>query len=87
MSSQKTFSEAKADFDATHRTAATAKCLVPVNGKVRDPAPIRDAHRKPNEEYYKWQFIHALVNSGLYATDFIGAEVQFIEGRTIRLPL
>ena len=87
MKSQKTISEAKADFDAAHGTAATAKCLVPVNGKHRDSAPIRDVHGKPSKEYYKWQFIHALVNSGLYATDYIGAEVQFPKGNTAVLRL
>ena len=48
---------------------------------------IRDAHGKPSEEYYKWQFIHALVNSGLYARDFIGAEVQFPKGNSAVLRL
>jgi len=67
--------------------ASTAKCIVPVNGKVRATAPIRDVHGKPSEEYYKWQFVHSLINSGLYAPDYIGVEVQFPKGNTAVLRL
>jgi type I restriction enzyme M protein len=81
------FSEAKAEFDKNHATASTAKCIVPVNGKVRASAPIRDAHGNPSEEYYKWQFVHSLIKSGLYAPDYIGVEVQFPKGNTAVLRL
>jgi|GEM_PF-185717 len=87
MNNVKTFSEAKAEFDKKHSGATTAKCIVPVNGKTRDAAPIRDAHGKPSEEYYKWQFVHALINSGLYARDYIGVEVQFPKGNSAPLRL
>ena len=46
------FSDAKAEFDRRHATASEAECIVPVNGKFRVSAPIRDAHGIPNEEYY-----------------------------------
>ena len=80
MPTKTTFSTAKNDFDKAHRKSKTAKCIVPVNGKSRDAASIRDAHGKPSEEYYKWQFVHALINSGLYARDFVGVEIQFPKG-------
>lgn len=77
-----TFATAKNDFDKVHKNAKTAKCIVPVNGKSCGAASIRDTHGKPSEEYYKWQFVHALTNSGLYARDFIGVEIQFPKGNS-----
>ena len=58
-----------------------------MNGKVRASAPIRDAYGKPSEEYYKWQFIYSLINSGLYAPDYVAVEVQFPKGNTAVLRL
>src|SRR5580658_1721650 len=86
-SNQINFAAAKTDFDVAHRNSKTAKCLVPVNGKSRDTASIKDIHGKPSEEYYKWQFIYALINSGLYARDFVGAEIQFPKGNSAILRL
>lgn len=76
------FTAAKNDFDKAHRNSKTAKCIVPVNGKDRDSAAIRDKHGKHSEQYDKWQFIHALINSGHYARDFVGAEIQFPKGNS-----
>ena len=87
MAAKKTFTTAKNDFDAAHKNAKTAKCIVPVNGKTKDTASIRDTHGKPSEEYYKWQFVHSLINSGLYARDFLGVEVQFPKGNSAVLRL
>jgi type I restriction enzyme M protein len=42
---------------------------------------------EPLEEYYKWQFIYALIHSGLYARDYIGAEVRFPKGNKASNPL
>ena len=33
-----------------------------------------------NEQYYKWQFLYALVHSGLVAKDYIGTEIYFPKG-------
>lgn len=82
MATAKTFATAKNDFDQVHCNAKKAKCIVPVNGKLRDDISIRDTHGKPSEEYYKWQFIHAIINSGLYAHDFVGVEIQFPKGNS-----
>lgn len=82
MNTAKTFAIAKNDFDNAHGNAKTAKCIVPVEGKNHPDVSIRDTHGKPSEEYYKWQFIYSLVNSGLYAPDFIAAEVRFPKGNS-----
>jgi type I restriction enzyme M protein len=87
MATKTTFAAAKNDFDQAHKNAKTAKCLVPVNGKSKADAPIRDVHGNPSEEFYKWQFIHSAIKSGLYSRDFIGVEVQFPKGNSAILRL
>ena len=74
------FAAAKAQFDLKHKTATHTDCIVPVRGKSHAPVSIRSVSGKPNEEYYKWQFINAIVHSGLYPKDYIGAEVHFPKG-------
>lgn len=86
-SSKTTFTTAKNDFDRVHKNAQTAQCIVPVNGKIRDAIAIRDKNGNPSEEYYKWQFVHAIIKSGLYARDFVGVEVHFRKGNSALLKL
>jgi type I restriction enzyme M protein len=87
MSSQSTFASAKNKFDYLHKNSKTTKCIVPVNGKTCKDAVIQDVNGKCNEEYYKWQFVYALINSGLYARDFLGVEIQFPKGNNAVLRL
>ncbi len=87
MTAPKTFADAKIDFDNLHRHAKTAKCIVPVNGKKCESASIQDSRGQCNEEYYKWQFVHSLINAGLFARDFVGVEVQFPKGNNAVLRL
>jgi type I restriction enzyme M protein len=82
-----TFSKAKNDFDAKHGSASHAECIVPVRGKTHAPVSIKSASGQTNEEYYKWQFITALVFSGLYPKDYIGAEVHFPKGNKSSAPI
>ena len=75
------FTKAKQNFDTYNgNTNILARSFVPVNGKFRENIAIRNAKGEKLEEYYKWQFIYALINSSLYASDFIGAEVHFPKG-------
>ena len=74
------FAMAKSEFDRLHASARETICIVPVRGKYHEPIAIRNSKGEPNEEYYKWQFINAIVSSGLYAKDYIGAEVHFPKG-------
>lgn len=74
------FAAAKAQFDAKHATATHANCIVPVRGKPHTPVSIRSASGETNEEFYKWQFINAVVQSGLYPKDYLGVEVHFPKG-------
>lgn len=42
---------------------------------------------EPLEEYYKWQFIYALIYSGMYAKDYLGVEIRFPKGNKTSAPL
>ena len=76
-----TFAEAKLAFDeGPGKLAALPTSLVPVHGKYRSDIALRTPSGAPLEEYYRWQFLSALINSGLYSKDHIGCEVQFPKG-------
>jgi len=82
------FSEAKQAFDNTlGKNNELRQSLVPVDGKTQMLIPLRGKGSKPLEEYYKWQFIYALIHSGLYAKDYVGAEVRFPKGSKTSAPL
>ncbi len=82
------FSTAKQLFDQNEGKAATLPhSMVPVDGKVTANISIRNAKGERNEEYFKWQFLHALIVSGLYAKDYIGTEVRFPKGNKTSAPI
>lgn len=76
------FSQAKIKFDEEYRNKnILTKSLATVDGKFVDNIRIKDVQGKFNEEYYKWQFIYSLVNSGkIPSRDYIGAEIYFPKG-------
>jgi type I restriction enzyme M protein len=83
-----TFAEAKTSFDiGPGRARELDASLVPVDGKAKKNISIRNAKGEPLEEFYKWQFIYGLIYSGLYAKDYIGAEVRFPKGSKASAPL
>ena len=81
------FSKAKELFDLEHKTSSHTNCIVPVHGKSHAPVTIRNTKGEFNEEYYKWQFVNALVKSGMYPKDYIGVEVSFPKGNKKASPL
>ncbi|MGB6836580.1 MAG: N-6 DNA methylase [Dehalococcoidia bacterium] len=82
------FTEAKTEFDQTLGAGSQLLLsLVPVDGKPKKNIAIRNAKGELLEEYYKWQFLYALVNSGLYPKDYVGAEVRFPKGSKTSAPL
>jgi type I restriction enzyme M protein len=83
-----TFAEAKVKFDlGLGKARELATSLVTVGGKTKKNIPIRNVKGEPLEEFYKWQFLYGLIHSGLYAKDFIGAEVRFPKGNKSSAPL
>lgn len=82
------FSIAKQAFDSgPGRANVLAESIVPVDGKPKKDITIRNVDGTPLEEYYKWQFLYALIHSGLFAKDFIGTEVRFPKGSKTSQPL
>jgi type I restriction enzyme M protein len=83
-----TFAEAKNNFDTgLGRANELAAALVPVDGKAKKDICIRNPKGEALEEFYKWQFVFALIHSGLYAKDYIGTEVRFPKGNKTSAPL
>jgi type I restriction enzyme M protein len=84
----KSFLEAKIEFDSKYgKTLVLERSIVPVNGKYLDSISLKNKQGERSEEYYKWQFIYALINSGMYSKDYIGAEVYFPKGNKSSAPL
>lgn len=86
------FTKAKQRFDKTDgKLPELLHSYVPVEGKPKEHIPLRNAKGEKIEEFYKWQFIYALINSGLYPKDYIGVEVRFPKGnkasQSLRLDL
>jgi type I restriction enzyme M protein len=82
-----TFLEAKQDFDKKFGGKSEFDCFLPVDLVNNKKAKIKGTTGKPNEEYYKWQFLSAIVNSGMYAKDYIGTEVHFPKGNKSSAPI
>ena len=75
------FAEAKADFDRTLGAAGVLDTTpVPVHGEYKTHIPLLSKGGGRTEQYYKWQFLHSLIRSGLVPRDYIGAEIWFPKG-------
>lgn len=81
------FTKHKDEFDNNHGSKTEFECFLSVNTILNKIAKIKGKSGKPNEEYYKWQFFSAIVNSGMFAKDFIGTEVSFPKGNKSSAPL
>ncbi|MDD4607225.1 MAG: N-6 DNA methylase [Patescibacteria group bacterium] len=82
------FLSAKNEFDTKNgKTKMLSNSLVTVDGKILKDISLSDKKGGKNEEYYKWQFIYALINSGLYSKDYIGAEIYFPKGNKNSAPI
>jgi len=81
------FTEYKEHFDKQYGNRSEFDCFLPVDTVLGKKTKIKGASGKPNEEYYKWQFLSAVVNSGMYAKDFIGTEVYFPKGNKSSAPI
>src|SRR6266498_1030927 len=82
------FSEAKIKFDGKYRTSLHLdRSLTTVDGKFITNISLKDVHGNPNEEYYKWQFIYALIDSDLIPRDYVGTEIYFPKGNIGSTPI
>lgn len=82
------FADAKQEFDKKMAgKSVLKKSYVPVDGKILTDLTLLNSNGDRLEEYYKWQFIYSIINSGMYNKDFIGAEVRFPKGNKNSAPL
>jgi type I restriction enzyme M protein len=84
----KSFLVAKNEFDGIYgKTLLLETSIVPVDGKYIENIPLKNKRGGRSEEYYKWQFIYALIHSGLFSKDYLGAEIYFPKGNKNSAPL
>ncbi len=82
------FTVKKEEFDSgLGKNQRLTTSIVPVDGKYISDITIKNTSGEKIEEYYKWQFIYALINSGMYNKDYIGVEVRFPKGNKTSAPL
>jgi type I restriction enzyme M protein len=81
------FLKYKDEYDRKYGSKSEFECFLPVDTTLSKTTKIKGTSGKPNEEYYKWQFLSAIVNSGMYAKDFIGAEIYFPKGNKSSAPI
>ncbi len=87
MNTKHSFLQAKQEYDQKYSKSNSFKAFLPVDLHFNKKVTIKDIHSEPNEEYYKWQFFHSIVASGLYKKDYIGAEIYFPKGNKDSKPL
>lgn len=75
-----TFTEAKAYFDSQYGNSKDYNCFLPEHLTLDKNTSFRKRDGSRNEQYYKWQFLYSIVNSGLFPKDFIGTEIHFPKG-------
>lgn len=81
------FSIKKAEFDEIYRDKITIDSFLPVHLDLNKTCIIKNSANQKKEEYYKWEFLYALINSGLYKKDYIGVEVSFPKGNKESAPI
>lgn len=82
-----TFTEAKHEFDNKYGTVKEYDCFLTEHLTFGRKTNFKKKNGQRNEQYYKWQFLYSIVQSGLYAKDYIGTEVQFPKGNKSSAPI
>ncbi len=81
------FTEAKLEFDKKYENVAEFDCFIQEHLTYGKKTHFKKKNGTKNEQYYKWQFLYAIVQSGLFAKDYIGTEVYFPKGNKSSAPL
>ena len=77
---QKTFSQAKFEFDNNYSNIKDFTGFISEHLTHNPKSILKKTNDTPNEQYYKWQFLYAIVHSGLVPKDYIGTEIHFPKG-------
>lgn len=81
------FSETKQQFDQKYSNVSEYDCFLPVHLAYNTKTCFKKKDGSRNEEFYKWQFLYSIVNSGLFSKDYIGTEVHFPKGNKSSSPI
>ena len=81
------FIDKKIEFDSLYGGASTYTCFLPEHLTVSKVTSFHNSRGGKNEQYYKWQFLYALVNSGMFSKDLIGTEIHFPKGNKNSAPI
>ncbi|RXM40850.1 SAM-dependent methyltransferase [Chryseobacterium sp. CH21] len=82
-----TFTEAKQDFDNKYENTAEFECFIQAHLSFGKKINLKKKNGTKNEQYYKWQFLYSIIQSGLYIKDYIGTEIHFPKGNKSSAPL
>jgi type I restriction enzyme M protein len=82
-----TFTEAKQEFDSKYENVAEFDCFIQEHLTFNKKTNFKKKNGTKNEQYYKWQFLYSIIQSGLFAKDYIGTEVHFPKGNKSSAPL
>lgn len=75
------FWELKEKFNKDNKDTDYLDCFLPIHlTKGIKEYNIRNKKGNFNEQYYKWQFLHCFIASGLCSKDYIGVEINFPKG-------
>lgn len=83
----KSFSQVKLEFDKKYSSASEFTNFLSEHLTLNKKTAIIKKNGAKNEQFYKWQFLYAIVNSGMYAKDYIGTEVFFPKGNKNSAPI
>ena len=81
------FSQVKLEFDKKYSSALEFNNFLSEHLILNKKTALKKKNGSKNEQYYKWQLLYALVNSGMYAKDYIGTEVFFPKGNKNSAPI
>ena len=76
----KSFSQIKLEFDKKYEDSNEFNNFLSEHLTFNKKSTFKKKDGSKNEQYYKWQFLYALINSGMYAKDYFGTEVLFPKG-------
>lgn len=74
------FIDSKHKFDAEYANKNEIIAFLPKHLAFGKKVHLLKTNHTKNEQYYKWQFLFALIDSSLYAKDYIGTEIHLPKG-------
>lgn len=74
------FIDSKHKFDAEYTNKSEIIAFLPEHLAFGKKVHLLKTNHTKNEQYYKWQFLFSLIDSSLYAKDYIGTEIHLPKG-------